>query len=225
MASVTQGGSKEMLMVGKLPVIGWVIQEAIQAGADSVVVVSSQGKHDLNEWLQSQSQVRIVMQERQLGLGHAIACALDAEESAPEDALVLLGDTIYAGVPLIPNTESAAAILVEEVTAEAVGRYGIVELEGDRATRLVEKPKPGETSSRWAVAGRYWMSGASRLLLREWTAKMVTDRFEGEIGISEFLNSLMQSFPVQAVKLAPELARFDCGSMKGYELACKELAR
>jgi UTP--glucose-1-phosphate uridylyltransferase len=105
------------------------------------------------------------MQHEQLGLGHAVLCAKSRIGAA--SFMCLLGDAVFSGSPaparqLIDayNRFGGIVIGLERVPAEKVDRYGIaegreVETGLIRIDRMVEKPRPSETTSRLAVAARY----------------------------------------------------------------------
>jgi len=111
------------------------------------------------------ARIHYVRQPTQAGLGDAIRCARGFVGEEP--FAVLLGDSVIhspvsATRQLIDVYErhEAPVLAVETVSAERVSRCGVVEgtpLEANllRVDRLVEKPLPGETDSRLAIAGRY----------------------------------------------------------------------
>ena len=106
-----------------------------------------------------------IRQTEALGLGHAVLCAEPVIDDEPF-AVFLADDLIDSTVPVmrqmtdIAEREHYSVIGVMPVSEEEVGSYGVVETEAtvnrvSRVTRIVEKPKPGMTSSRLAVVGRY----------------------------------------------------------------------
>lgn len=110
-------------------------------------------------------KIHCVRQAEQRGLGHAVAQARFHVGNEP--FACMLGDTIFSGDPL-PLTQLSAAyekyqtpiIALEEVPLEKVSRYGIVagtEIEPGvlRLSALIEKPRPEETPSRYAICARY----------------------------------------------------------------------
>lgn len=221
MAEITQGRPKELLRLGRRTVLARVIEEAQEAGADRVVVVSSPEKPTLTEHaLELGAEVAIQAQMR--GFGHAIAAA-----GVEEDAIILLPDGVFAGPA--PSQRMAnlllmgvdGAIAVESVSDEEVSLYGIVEVdEGSGAIRsLVEKPQPSETESRWAIASRYALARPLMAELGRWVAAMepVTP---SELGMTPFLQHLVDmGVDIKAVALQPGTERFDCGDPDGYRAA------
>jgi len=111
-----------------------------------------------------------IRQTEALGLGHAVLCAEPVVVDEPF-AVLLADDLIDARVPVMKQMvdlaarENASVIGVMNVLPEETGSYGIVEADNEpagerigRITRIVEKPKPGTSSSTLAVVGRYVLS-------------------------------------------------------------------
>ncbi len=114
------------------------------------------------------SQFAYVRQGEPLGLGHAVLCARHAVGDEP--FALLLGDDVFAEEhPALESLVAAyeltgkSVVGVQEVPLEHVSRYGIVSAPVDpsrvwNVTRIVEKPRPEEAPSRFAVVGRYILS-------------------------------------------------------------------
>lgn len=116
-----KGVAKEMVVVLDRPALHWIVEEAISAGVDEVIVVTSPTKEALERYFtpderlrglvnspgkereaealaaldELSQRVRFVVQERQAGLGHALLCAQDAIGDEP--FLLLLGDALVCG--------------------------------------------------------------------------------------------------------------------------------
>jgi UTP--glucose-1-phosphate uridylyltransferase len=160
-----------------------------------------------------------IRQTEALGLGHAVLCAAPVIGDEPF-AVLLADDLIDAEVPVIRQmTELAlardcAVIGVMPVPPEDVGSYGIVEtdaLDGRSAliNRMVEKPKPGTTSSTLAVVGRYILTPRLFHHLRT-----MPPGAGGEIQLTDGIARLLEEEKVLAY--AFEGRRYDCGSRLGY---------
>ena len=111
-----------------------------------------------------------IRQTEALGLGHAVLCAEPVVVDEPF-AVLLADDLIDASVPVMKQMvdlaarENASVIGVMNVRPEETASYGIVEADSEpagerigRITRIVEKPKPGTSTSTLAVVGRYVLS-------------------------------------------------------------------
>jgi len=160
-----------------------------------------------------------IRQTEALGLGHAVLCAAPVIGDEPF-AVLLADDLIDAEVPVMRQmTELAAArecavIGVMPVAPSDVGSYGVVETDpmADRAgqiRRMVEKPKPGTTTSTLAVVGRYVLT--PRLLHH---LRTMSPGAGGEIQLTDGIVRLLDEERVLAYEF--EGRRYDCGSKLGY---------
>src|SRR5262249_23752496 len=152
----TKAVPKEMLPIVDVPTIQLVVEEAIAAGIEEVVVVNGRGKgaiedhfdhaYELEDTLRRRgnaaladamarisSSVRIVSvrQKQPLGLGHAVLVARDAIGDEP--FAVLLGDDLYdSKVPGIKQLvdvfekSGMGAVAVMEVAPGKEHMYGVV---------------------------------------------------------------------------------------------------
>ena len=221
MMALTGGEPKELLPLGGAPTIARVIGEARGAGIDRIVVVGSPEKPLLDEFLEAY-RVEIVHQSAMRGLADAIACA-----DVDDDAVVLLGDGAYhGGSPTARMAELLekgidGAVAVETTDDEGTRRYGIVEVDEWRGgvQRILEKPGPDATASRWAVAGRYALS---RHLIAFLGEAVAGHGEAGEIGITPILNAAQRAgFDLKAVALEPGTRRVDVGTPEEYDEACR----
>jgi UTP--glucose-1-phosphate uridylyltransferase len=160
-----------------------------------------------------------IRQTEALGLGHAVLCAAPVVGDEPF-AVLLADDLIDAEVPVLrqmtdlATAEGAAVIGVMTVTPEETGQYGIVEtgpMNGrwGAIRRMVEKPKPGTTSSTLAVVGRYVLTPRLFHHLRS-----MPPGAGGEIQLTDGIERLLGEERVLAY--AFEGHRYDCGSKLGY---------
>jgi UTP--glucose-1-phosphate uridylyltransferase len=162
-----------------------------------------------------------IRQTEALGLGHAVLCAEPVVADEPF-AVLLADDLIDAPIPVmkqmvdLATRENASAIGVMNVAPDETSSYGIVEAEREpvdervgRITRIVEKPKPGTSTSTLAVVGRYVLSPRIFHHLRTMPAGA-----GGEIQLTDGIARLLQEERVLAYRF--EGRRYDCGSKLGY---------
>ncbi len=216
MAGVTGGAPKETLPLAGRRVLDLLADEC--RGHDLLLVWSeAKGPPPL-------PGVRTVDQPEPLGLSDALARAIEGE-GAPE-ALVALPDVVYAGASPLPRLADALAagadfaLAVERVPEARRRLYGVAEIAGDedwRIERLVEKPAPGETASRLAVASRYALGPAILARLR------THPRTEGFDLTSVLASALDDGAIGLAVPLMEDERRYDCGSPEGYAEAVRVL--
>jgi UTP--glucose-1-phosphate uridylyltransferase len=223
MSAVT-GGSKELLTIGGKAVLDWVIEEARSAGADSVVVVASPFKQDLLDYLQSRG-IDSVIQEQATGLAPAVSLAASLQPT-----LILLPDTLF-----FPNSPTARivealnrgydiAIAVGVVADEKVSQYGIVDIDegSGRISKIREKPRPSETSSRWAIAARFGLSARTLMFVKQRVESLAGS--EKEIDLPPLLDEAIQAgHAAIAVPLESGEVRHDCGRPESYAFACEEI--
>jgi bifunctional UDP-N-acetylglucosamine pyrophosphorylase/glucosamine-1-phosphate N-acetyltransferase len=79
------------------PMIGWVVQSAIDAGAERVVCVLGYGRDEVEGWLRDnidEDKIEIAIQEKQLGTAHAVWAAREWLEGddTPKYTAILSGD-------------------------------------------------------------------------------------------------------------------------------------
>jgi UTP--glucose-1-phosphate uridylyltransferase len=160
-----------------------------------------------------------IRQTEALGLGHAVLCAEPVIGDEPF-AVLLADDLIDAPVPVMKQMadiavrERVATIGVMSVQPEEVASYGIVETTGQeggvsRINRIVEKPKPGTTSSTLAVVGRYILTPQIFHHL-----KTMPPGAGGEIQLTDAIARLLEEERVIAYNF--DGRRYDCGSKVGY---------
>jgi len=222
MASVTGGGAKELLPLGRKVVLERIIDEAIYAGVDEVIVVSSPAKPEIeeavNEWSKGrlrEARIRVVYQTEPRGWADAVF--LPRVES---DILVMLGDCVYRGdspcermVNLISRGIDGC-IAVEEVPESEVNKYGICEVNDfGNIGRIIEKPAPGVTSSRWASAARYAFSAPLVMHMEQ----LYMDMAAPDLPLPPVMAAaIANGFTLKAVALQPDQERVDCGTPEEY---------
>jgi UTP--glucose-1-phosphate uridylyltransferase len=152
----TKAQPKEMLPLVDRPIIQYAVEEAVAAGIEQVIIVTSSQKRaiedhfDLNYELEhlleekgeieklrlvrhisDLAQVAYVRQKEQLGLGHAVLMAKDLIGHEPF-AVILPDDVVISDRPCIGQLIHAyhqvhgSVVAVTEVPHEEVSRYGII---------------------------------------------------------------------------------------------------
>jgi UTP--glucose-1-phosphate uridylyltransferase len=240
LAPLTRALPKELLPVGRTPVVGRVVEELAAAGIERVCFVTRRGKGAILDHFDDPDAAHpvsflAVRQAVQRGLGDAVLCA---EGTVSGPFVVALGDAVLSaggGAPAAIVTRlgeafdrhgAVAAIAVEEVPADAVSRYGVVAprtQEGDGVMvldDLVEKPDAANAPSRWAVAARYVLDPAIFGALRA-----TPPGSGGEVQLTDAIRALLRAGgTVVAVPLAAGEQRHDVGSPASYARAFLDLA-
>lgn len=217
---------KELLPIGSRPALAMIVEEALEAGADEVVIITSPEKPLLKRWFELEPpavKLTWVDQLEQHGLGHAVLQAAPLFKNETEPFLVLLGDALVSGgnasaamKRISAESFGASVIGFEVVPPERVSRYGIAKLaDGEagrevfRLTDLVEKPRPEVAPSNLAVAGRYLLDPAIFGFLADQVSGV-----GGEIQLTDAIRRMMATRPVYGYRYAGR--RYDIGNPQGY---------
>lgn len=236
---------KEMLPLVDRPLIQRAVEEAQEAGIEEFIFVSGRGKSlitqhfeiqpELDEILEKKGKhdllkkishsdipsgnVQITMQQRALGLGHAVWCAKNLIGDEPfavflVDVMTLGERGCMAQMMDAYNRIGGNIIASSPVPRDLTYKYGIldVENEGDTVSpikAMVEKPDPDDAPSCLHILGRYILQPEIFEILekRETGAG-------GEIQLTDAMERLMETQPFHSVKLNGET--HDCGHHMGF---------
>jgi UTP--glucose-1-phosphate uridylyltransferase len=155
----TKAQPKEMLPLVDKPIIQYAVEEAVAAGVEQVIIVTSSQKraiedhfdlsYELEHLLEEKgdiemlrqvrhisdlAQVAYVRQKEQLGLGHAVLMAKDLIGHEPF-AVILPDDVVVGDRPCIGQLIHAyerthsSVVAVMEVPREETSRYGVIAAE------------------------------------------------------------------------------------------------
>lgn len=180
-----------MLPIVDTPTIQYVIEEAVSAGIEDILIIIGKGKRaiedhfdrsfELENQLQEKGEtqsleqiqkianmanIHYIRQKQLNGLGDAIYYARQHVDDEP--FAVLLGDTVISSnshpcigqLMQLYDRFGASIVAVEQVPRQKISRYGIIKGKAIEPRLylledLVEKPKPEESPSDLAIAGRY----------------------------------------------------------------------
>jgi UDP-N-acetylglucosamine diphosphorylase/glucosamine-1-phosphate N-acetyltransferase len=152
MRPLTLTRPKTMLPVGGVPLLQYNVEALRDAGLEDITLVVGYHKDAVKKHFQDGSKLGIrisyVTQEERLGTAHAIGQVKHLKDSAEKALLVLNGDIIVPS-QLIKNLikkyqESEAHSILVLTEVEDSSSFGVVKLEGDRITDILEKPSPDE---------------------------------------------------------------------------------
>lgn len=144
---------KVLLNVAGKPILGHILDTLVAEGITSVTFIVGYMGDLVEEYVNREYDLdaSFVMQESREGLGHAIWLA--REDLGEEPVLIILGDTIF-DVDLAPVLSGDASSLGVR-SVEDPRRFGVVESDGGRVVRLVEKPE--NPQSNLAIVGLYFI--------------------------------------------------------------------
>ena len=248
----TKAVPKELMPIGDIPAIQLVIDEALGAGIDHVVIVGSSSKPALEEYFSPRPdlermmrekgndemadrlaaigrdwRVSIVHQEDPKGLGHAVGCAADVVNG---DAFVVsLPDEIMGGSEFVQkmidvsSTTSGSVVGLMEVDRSQVSAYGVVAPVGAMTDGVVEI---GDLVEKPTVEE----APSSLIIIGRYV--LTTDIFDeiarlqpgagGELQLTDAIRSQAQRSPLHGVDTM--VKRWDTGTPAGFLTAAVEIA-
>ncbi|MEA3403893.1 MAG: UTP--glucose-1-phosphate uridylyltransferase [Armatimonadota bacterium] len=246
---VTKAQPKEMLPLGTRPVIQGVAEELVSAGVTDILIITGAGKSPVEDHFDPTSgltaadagvdgwppyddeaiQFYFTRQGEPRGLGDAVRCG--ERFAGEEHVIVALGDCIITSdQPAAPlrrmlaahaEHEADASILVQRVSLEATGRYGIVQPGRELAEGafemddIIEKPGPEDAPSRYAVAARYVFSPT----LFPYLADLEPGK-GAEIQLTDAVRAMIaDGHRVLGVPLQEGERRLDVGNFESYSRA------
>jgi len=250
----TKAQPKEMLPIVDKPTIQFIIEEAAASGIEDIIIVTGRGKRAIEDHFDKSFELEEVLEQRQKheeleqiraiteianihyirqkeprGLGHAIWCA--RKFIGDEPFAVLLGDDIVLSQkPCLKqlievfDKYHSSVVGVQEVPAEEVSKYGIIQPRGGEIEKgvmhvetLVEKPDVDSAPSNYAIMGRY--------ILRPEIFEMLKNQVPGaggEIQLTDAIKALNEHKAVLALNF--EGTRYDLGDKFGFIKATIDFA-
>jgi UTP--glucose-1-phosphate uridylyltransferase len=251
----TKAVPKELLPVVDTPGIELVATEAAQAGATKLVIVTSPGKDAVANYFRPQPEleqtladrgktellakvqratkllsVETAIQDKPLGLGHAIGCAegnLDGSDDAvavllPDDLVLPTG--VLSKMAEVRSRLGGTVLCAFDIPREEISAYGVFDVRdtGDddvkQVVGMVEKPQAQDAPSTFAAAGRYLLDRAIFDAI-----KRITPGAGGELQITDAIAMLInEGHPVHVV--VHRGGRHDLGNPGGFLRAAVDFA-
>ena len=224
MLPITSILPKELLPVGNIPIIDYILQECIQSGIVEITTVINEKKGKLLEYIigtlddQIKKNVKFtfVPQRKEYGTAAALLSCLHCIRD--EDFAVILPDEVFiTDVPplkqLINCYEKTGDSIVGVFRANEKNfhQYGIIDYTGNKTMILrnvVEKPKENPPSYL-ALCGRYIFNRKITDYLYDLSPNneeyYLTDAIKKAIKIETIRAKLIHG------------KRYDCGSISGYK--------
>lgn len=242
MLPITKSVPKEMLPIVDRPVISYVVQEALEAGIEEIIFVTSRGKdmvadyfdrhfpleetlaqsgknslsHEIVQTALPLGCAVFTRQHKALGLGHAILAAAHALGNHP--FAVLLPDMIMPGCLKTMLThhhqETQNLIAVKEIPLNETHLYGIIK-PGKTERGAISVLDLVEKPSAQDAPSRMMVCG--RYLLQPEIFEVLSclkANQDGEIQLTDALKRLAQQNKLYGFTYEAEL--FDTGSKLGF---------
>lgn len=231
---VTKSVPKSMLPVGNYPIIHFAVKEAISVGIENILIIIGDGmdsvrsyfteSKDINnqtnteniniEEMIKSSDIRFLLQEKPLGVGHAIKLTkrIIGDNSF---AVILPDDLIFSK----PNSLAQLINIYEKYGGHVLGlnklkkseieTKGVIafDKESDRykIKSMIEKPKASEAPSNIGILGRY--------ILNNQIFDEIIDNEKGETNLTDALNQSIRKLEISGKIL--DGYHFDTGNPNG----------
>lgn len=248
----TKAMPKEMLPILDKPTIQYIVEEAVAAGIEDIIIVTGKHKRAIEDHFDYQMELEknlkeknkldllekvnhstnlanifYVRQKQPKGLGHAILAA--KQFIGDEPFAVLLGDDIVdSETPAIKQLmnlyekNQSTVLGAMEVSDEDVSKYGIIEYER-QDENVLDVTNMIEKPSKEETDSRIGIMG--RYIL---TNEIFNELEKGEIGhggeiqLTDAIKSVSKYERIQAVLVKGN--RYDVGDKKGFVLTNLEYA-
>ncbi|UUZ94109.1 UTP--glucose-1-phosphate uridylyltransferase GalU [Paenibacillus sp. P25] len=247
----TKAQPKEMLPIVDKPAIQYIVEEAVQAGIESILIVTGRnkkaiedhfdksveleqilegkGKFELLEQIRGinhMANIHYIRQQEPLGLGHAILCAQPFVGDEP--FAVLLGDDIMVSEtsPLqemmqLFELHDKQIVGVQSVPLEEVNKYGIITPES-RQNRIYSVSDLVEKPRPEQAPSHVAIMGRYILKPSVFQALQTIEKGAGnEYQLTDALREICLQEGLMALELDGE--RYDIGDKFGYMKAFVEL--
>lgn len=184
--------------------VGHVVHTAQQLAPNSIQVVIGHGAEKVREHFAEQN-LSFVVQEQQLGTGHAVAQALP--NLSAENVLILYGD-----VPLI--TEDTLRALLSKVTADQLALltvilpdptgYGRIVRNAQGAVQAIVEHKDASEAQRLINEGNTGILAVPRKRLTQWLAQLSNNNAQGEYYLTDIIAMAVADGLVVATETAQD---------------------
>lgn len=209
---ITLGVSKQLMPIYDKPMIYYPISVLMLSGIREIAMITTpedqpQFQRLIGDGAQWGVAITWITQDSPDGLAQAYLLAEDFLDGAP--SAMVLGDNIFFGhgLPEIlgnaDSKEKGGTVFGYRVSDPE--RYGVVAFEGDRATRIIEKPKV--PPSHYAVTGLYFLDGDAPR-----RAAQVQPSERGELEITTLLEMYLNDGLLSVEKMGRGFAWLDTGT-------------
>ncbi len=192
---LTRNRPKPMLPAANRPILEHVLDALVDADIERLVLVVGYRRDRVQDYFGPSYcgvPIEYVVQEKQLGSGHAL---LQAAETVSEPMVVVNGDRLIEASSIqavIDDFDEHAAPATMAVIEHAnTSRYGVVSLDGSTVTEIIEKPQTDDY--RLINAGIYVFDEQIFDSIAE------TSRRSGELALTDTLSALSATADIRGV--------------------------
>lgn len=221
---LTKVTNKHLLPVYNKPMIFYPLECMAQAGIDEVLLVT--GGNNAGDFIRllgngsefGLKNLQYTYQDGAGGIAQALGLAERFVDGSP--ICLILGDNVteYSIKPhadAFRKQKDGAKVLLAQV--ENPKAYGIAEMQGDKVSKIVEKPQ--NPTSNWAVIGIYFYDGRVFDIVKE-----LKPSARGELEITDVNNAYIQRGQMTADKIKG--LWMDCGeNIDLYVKSCNVIAQ
>ncbi|MEM2891750.1 MAG: sugar phosphate nucleotidyltransferase [Thermoplasmata archaeon] len=188
---LTVSEPKVMIPVANRPILEYVVDALVKNDVRDIVMVVGYRKERIMSHFEDGkkfgAKIDYVVQDRQLGNGHALLCARDRLSG---EFMVLPGDNIVDGRAVGDLLRSGACPSALVVESDNPSKYGVVTLDRGAITSVHEKP--AEAISNIILTGMYCLDDRIFGLIEQAIAS-------GEYGLSNAVQLSLAERPVTPV--------------------------
>lgn len=175
------------------PMVGHVVDTVRRTNSERTVVIVGHGAEDVKAYLGDQAEY--VLQEQQLGTGHAVRQAEELLGKEEGTTILICGDTPLVRAETIEamialhESEGAAATILTAIPEDPTGLGRIIRGEDDGVLRIVEQKDctPEEAAVNEINTGTYCFDNRK---LFDALSKVTNDNAQGEYYITDVVGIL-----------------------------------
>ena len=240
----TKAVPKELMPIGDMPALQIIIDEALGAGIDHIVVVGNHAKPAIDRYLAADPalsatlrakgndamadrleaigrdwRVTITYQDEPLGLGHAVGCAAEAVGDEPFAVMLpdeLMGDSsLLAQMCGVCASTAGSVVGVKQVPIEEVSSYGVIVPGGPESDGVIPVADLVEKPAPGEAPSDHILIGRY-VLTPDVFAEIgrVTPGRGGELQLTDALRAQAARAPFSAV--VTRTSRYDTGNPLGF---------